>query len=109
MHELDAELSRLSVLRKSQQVSTARAAKDLLWNKLRDLTDARDAVEADHNDCSRDLIESDSLRFPSVRHTSTAFSRSNEQLKQLEDWISGAERYLDHIQAEAGPIVSVER
>jgi hypothetical protein len=54
-------------------------------------------------------MESDSLRFPSVRHTSTTFSRSNEQLKQLEDWISGAERYLDHIQAEAGPILSVER
>ena len=109
MRELDAELSQLSVLRKSQQVSMTRAARDLLWNKSHELKDARHAVGADHNDCSRDLMESDFLYFPSVRHTSTAFSRSNEQLKQLEDWVSGAERYLDHIQAEAGPILSVER
>lgn len=109
MRELDAELSQLSVLRKSQQVSTTRAARGLLRNKSHERKDARDAVEADHNDCSRDLMESNFLYFPSVRHTSTALGRSNEQLKQLEDWISGAGRYLDHVQAGAGPTLSVER
>jgi len=106
MRELDAELSQLSVLRRSQQFTATRAAKDLLQNKLEKFTDARDAVEADHNNYSRDLMESDSLCLPSVRHTSMAFSRGHEQLKSLDNWISGAQRYVDRIQAEASPILS---
>lgn len=104
LRELDAELSRLSILRKSHQVATTRAAKDLLRNKVHRLTDARDAVEAEHNDCARDLTQFDPLCFPFVRYTLTTLGCHDEQLKQVKDWISGAEGYLDHIQAESSPI-----
>jgi hypothetical protein len=106
MRELDSELSQLSVLRRSQQFAATRAAKELLRNKLEKITDAQGAVEADHNDYSRDLMEFDSSCFPSVRHTSIAFSRGYEQLKPLDNWISQVKRYVDHIQAEASPIQS---
>ena len=108
LRELDAELLQLSMLRKSHQVATTRTAKDLLRNKVHRLTDARDAVEAEHNGCARDLTQFDSLRFPFVRYTLTTLGHHDEQLKQVKDWISGAESYLDHIQAESSPIPSIK-
>jgi hypothetical protein len=108
LRELDAELSQLSILRKSQQVASTRAAKDLLRNKVHRLTDARDAVEAEHSGCARDLTQFDSLCFPFVRYTVTTLGHQNEQLEQLKYWISGAESYLDHLQAESSPISSIK-
>jgi hypothetical protein len=108
MRELDAKLSQLSTLRKSHQVATTRAAKDLLRNKVHRLTDVRDTMEAEHNDCARDLMQFDSLCFPFIHYTLTTLSQNNEQLKQVKDWVSGAECYLDHIQAKSSFISSIK-
>ena len=70
--------------------------------------DARDAVEAEHSDCARDLTQSDTLCFPFVRYTVTTLGHHDEQLKQLKDWISGAESYLDHVQAESSLMPSIK-
>jgi hypothetical protein len=108
MRELDVEILQLSVLRKSHQVATTRAAKDLLRNKVHKLTDTRVTVEAEHNDCSRDFMQSDSLWFPFVRHALMTLGQNNEQLKQLKDWITETEGYLGHISAGASPTLSIK-
>jgi hypothetical protein len=103
MRELDAELSQLSALRKSRQVVTTRAARELLQNKIHNFTDARVATEAEHNFCSERLAQPDFLCRSNVQHALATLGRDNEQLERLKDWVSRAETYLSHVRPPSRP------
>jgi hypothetical protein len=103
MRELDAELSQLSALRKSRQVVTTRAAKELLQDKVHNFTDARVATEAEHNFCSEKLSRPDFLGRSNVQHASAALGRDNEQLERFKDWVSRAETCITHVRPPSRP------
>jgi len=103
VRELDAELLQLSALRKSRQVVTTRAAKELLQNKVHDFTDARVATETEHNFCSGKLTQPDFLCRSNVQHALATLGRDNEQLERFEDWVSRAETCLSHVRPPSRP------
>lgn len=106
MRELNNELSQLSELLKSRRVVATRATIDLLQSKI---TDARVMVEAERNAHSQGLMHFDSPCLSVVQHALVTFGRDNEQMEQLKDWLSRAEKCLNHLQAEDSPFSPVER
>jgi hypothetical protein len=107
MHELDAKLSQLSILRKSRQVAATRAAKDLLQDKVHEFTDVRVTMEAEHNACFQELEPLDPFCLPIVQHNLATLDQDHKLLGQLGDWASRAERCFNHNQLEG--ISPIER
>lgn len=103
MRELDDELSQLSALRKSRQVVSTRAARELLQNKVHSFTDARVATEAEHNFCSGKLTQPDFLCRWNVQHALATPGRDHEQLGRFKDWVSKAETTLSHVRPPSRP------
>jgi len=106
MRELDAELSQLSALRKSRQVVTTRAAKELLQNKVHNFTDARVATEAEHNICSGKLTQPDFLCRSNFQHVLETLGRDVERFK---DWVPRAETSLSDVRLPGRPNLPIKK
>ncbi|KAI9508924.1 hypothetical protein F5148DRAFT_1191466 [Russula earlei] len=104
IRELDAELSQLSVMRRSGQVAATRAAKELLRKTVHRFTDARAAAEEEQNTYSQKLVQSDTTSPTFIQPALTALGRDNGQFEPMKDWVSRAERWFNHFQAEGSPI-----
>jgi hypothetical protein len=109
MRELDAELSQLLVLRKSRQVVSTRAAKELLQRKVQSFTDTRVTTEAEHNFCSGKLAQPGFLCSSNVQNALTTLGQDNEQLEIFKDWVSRAETCLSQVQPQSRPCSPIER